>query len=186
MSNAERILRALDAKLTAAVELTLYGRAALLLGFPSPPKEAALSRDVDAVLWMGQAEELDATTNFWQAVEALNQELAPDGLYISHFFAEDQVVLRPGWRESRVSIPGSWADLVLFRLGDADLLLSKLMRDDPIDRRDALFIVKSAGLAPDEVDAALRAARIPDIPEIQEQFQLASRRLLDTLTDTHA
>jgi hypothetical protein len=60
MSNAERILRALDSHLNQVVELTLYGRAALQLGFPNPPEEYARSHDVDVVLWLGQAEELAA------------------------------------------------------------------------------------------------------------------------------
>ena len=64
MSNAESILGCLAAKLTSEVELTLYGRAALQMGFAAPPEEYALSRDVDAVLWTGQAEALDRDTNF--------------------------------------------------------------------------------------------------------------------------
>ncbi len=64
MNNAEKILTALDRKLTASVELTLYGRAALFLGFEHPPAEYALSRDVDAVLWKGQAEMLLEILNF--------------------------------------------------------------------------------------------------------------------------
>ena len=42
MSNAELILRAVDARLDCVVDLTLYGRAALHLGFPHPPLEYAL------------------------------------------------------------------------------------------------------------------------------------------------
>lgn len=55
MNNAKRILACLDRKLNAHIDLTLYGRAAIVLGFECPPDEYALSRDVDAVLWKGQA-----------------------------------------------------------------------------------------------------------------------------------
>ena len=58
MTNAERILLVLDGCLASTVELTLYGRAALTLGFDETPEEYALSQDVDAVLWLGQAEAL--------------------------------------------------------------------------------------------------------------------------------
>jgi hypothetical protein len=95
MTNAQRILMLLDAQLTSRIDLTLYGRAALHLGFPSAPEEHALSRDVDAVLWLGQAEELSEKTNFWNAIEHVNQELADQELYISHFFTESQVILLP-------------------------------------------------------------------------------------------
>lgn len=178
MSNAERILRALDELLNSPVELTLYGRAALQLGFSDPPQQYAWSRDVDAVFWRGQAEQLAARTNFWEAVEAVNNQFADEQLYISHFFEEDQVVLRPDWREQRRRIGGEWRHLVLFRLGDVDLFLSKLMRDDPIDLADARFIVERAKLSPEQIRQAVASARVPPIAEIQEQFQRCASRFL--------
>jgi hypothetical protein len=181
MNNAETILTHLDRKLNTRIELTLYGRAALALGFDHPPDEYALSRDVDAVFWKGQAEMLLETTNFWEAVNDINNELADQELYISHFFEEDQVILRPDWRAHRVTVKGAWHYLDLFRLGDIDLLLSKLMRDDPIDHQDALFIYEQGHLDVTTVTRAFQAARFPDIPEIYEQFTLASRRLLKAI-----
>lgn len=181
LKNAARILAALDNLLEAPVDLTLYGRAALSLGFSDPPEEYAWSRDIDAVLWTGQAEELNEKTNFWEAVDKVNRALAGEDLYISHFFEEDQVILRPQWKQDRVKIPGTWRKLDLYRLGDLDLLLSKLMRDDPIDQADARFIVSRAGFAREQIEQAIRSARVPDIPEISEQFQRASRRLLASI-----
>ncbi|MBT7065316.1 MAG: hypothetical protein HN919_03360 [Verrucomicrobia bacterium] len=182
MTNAERILTLLDTQLTSRVELTLYGRAALHLGFSDAPKEHALSRDVDAVLWLGQAEALNEETNFWEAIEHVNQELADQELYISHFFTESQVILLPDWRSSRIPISGKWTHLDLYRLGNIDLLLSKLMRDDPIDHADAQFIARASNLGVSDITAAIAKAHVPDAPEIQEQFELASRKLLKALT----
>lgn len=181
MTNAERILRALDDALTSDVELTLYGRAALLLGYGNAPAEYALSCDVDAVMWIGQAEELSETTDFWDAVDKVNADLAGDGLYISHFFTEDQVALRPVWREHRVGLEGNWEHLNLSRLGDPDLLLSKLMRDEPLDFADARFIVQQAGLTKSDVEEAVAGVRLPDSLEVQEEFGRASERLLASL-----
>lgn len=181
MSHARDILQVLDEKLNSPVELTLYGRAALQLGFDPPLEEHALSRDVDAVLWLGQAEELKERTNFWEAVEAVNRELAERELYVSHFFTEDQVILQPDWKEHRVRIPGPWRHLDLYRLGNLDLLLTKLMRDDPLDRKDALFIVARSGLRAGDIETALHRARVPETPEIQEQFRDATRKLLEAL-----
>lgn len=81
------------------MELTLYGRAALELGFPNPKPEYGRSLDVDIVLWIGQAEELDDTSNFWKALEQLNKEFDADGLFISHLFEESQVILSREWRK---------------------------------------------------------------------------------------
>jgi hypothetical protein len=181
MNNAERILTALDRRLNSRIELTLYGRAALFLGFESPPQEYALSKDVDAVFWKGQAEILLETTNFWEAVNEVNKELADQELYISHFFEESQVILRPNWREQRVKIHRSWNNLILYRLGDIDLLLSKLMRDDPIDLEDALFIYEHGTLDTETLKHAFQEARIPDILEIKKQFDLASQRFLKSI-----
>jgi len=184
MTNAEKILSRLDEKLDSEIDLTLYGRAALHLGFKDAVDEHALSRDVDAVFWVGQAEALNEQTNFWVAIEEINREFAEQGLYISHFFTEDQVILQPDWRENRVKIDGAWSNLQLHRLGDLDLLLSKLMRDEPVDRADAQFIVRSGGLARAEVERALSRARVPDVAEIREQFKLASGKLLASLPDS--
>ena len=178
VNHAEKILSALDERLNTVVELTLYGRAALSLGFPSSPVEMALSRDVDAVFWVGQAQELANTTNFWEAVEGVNRFFAEQELYISHFFEETQVILRPQWRQERVKIPGTWERLDLFRLGDVDLLLSKMMRDDPLDLRDALFIARSAGMKKEAIELALKQAHVPNVPEIREQFQICQKKFL--------
>jgi hypothetical protein len=183
MNNAEIILACLDQKLNARIELTLYGRAALLLGFESPPDEYALSRDVDAVFWKGQAEMLFETTNFWTAVNEVNHELTDQELYISHFFEEDQVILRQDWRIQRIQVKGSWKHLDLSRLGDIDLLLSKLMRDDPIDLEDAMFIYEQGHLDIATLTQAFQDARIPDIAEIKEQFVLASHRFLHAISN---
>lgn len=181
MTNAERILQCLDKHLSSRVELTLYGRAALTLGFAETPEDYALSRDVDAVLWVGQAEELNEKTDFWDAVAATNDELSSSGLYISHFFTEDQVLLQPDWKTNRVELLDVWPHLSLYRLSDLDLVLSKLMRDDAIDQSDARFIIEKAGLDRRAVEKALSSARLPESPEVHEQFALASKRLLKTL-----
>lgn len=181
MNNAEIVLNALDQALTSNVELTLYGRAALQLGFDRPLPEFAVSRDVDAVLFLGQAEQLNEETNFWEAVDEINKDLAEQELYISHFFVEDQVILSTNWKDNKCVINGDWRHLDIYRLGNADLLLSKLMRDDAIDLQDALFIVDRAGFSQSEIRAILNSAVIPDVPEIVEQFDLASKRLLSTL-----
>ena len=177
MTNAERLLKAVDDRLDEDAELTLYGRAALHLGFPNPPPEYALSRDVDAVLWVGQAESLAEHGNFWAAVEDVNRLFADQELYISHFFEETQVILTPTWRQKRTPVPGEWKRLRLYRLGNEDLFLSKLMRDDPIDRADAQFIIRAAPLSQEQIRSAIRMARVPPIPEIEDQFNACIRRL---------
>lgn len=178
VKNAEKILAMLDDLLEQPVELTLYGRAALSLGYPDSPDEYAWSKDVDGVLWIGQAEELAAHTNFWSAQEEVNRRLQEQGLFITHLFEENQVVLRPDWRANRVPVTGNWKYLRVFRLSDLDLILSKMMRNDPVDRQDIRFILNRSKCSKADVEQAIKTARIPDVPEIREQFDLASLWLL--------
>jgi hypothetical protein len=173
MNHAERLLARLDARLDGTADLTLYGRAALHLGYSRPKPEYALSLDVDVVLWMGQADELERSGNFWVALEQVNREFEADGLSMSHLFDEDQVVLSADWRSQRVRLPGgAYRRLVLHRLSDADMLLSKLMRFDPTDLEDLAFVVARSGLRPAAVADAIRQARIPDSAEVREQVAL--------------
>ena len=101
------------------VDLTLYGRAAFVLGFKNAPKEFALSKDIDVILSIGQADELARTTNFWEAIEEVNREFRDQELYISHLFEEDQVILTFKWSDQRVRINRPWKNLKVHRLGDA-------------------------------------------------------------------
>ena len=96
-------------------------------------------------------------------------------------FVEDQVILTPDWRRNRQEIPSPWRHLALHRLGDADLLLSKLMRDDPQDRNDALFIASRRGWSRTEIDGIIAQARIPAIAELEEQFAIAAAKLLEAI-----
>ena len=137
MTYAERILGELDGQLDGVVELTLYGWAAFLLGFEDPPIQFSQSMDVDAVLWLGQADEMEENTNFWDALEQANKALEPEGFYMSHLFEEDQVILKADWKANRKPIPGNWNNLNLYRLSDQDLLLSKL-RIHPSDPAETI------------------------------------------------
>ena len=50
MNNPLRILQTLDRHLAASAEITLFGRAALALGYAGSPAAFAATHDVDAVL----------------------------------------------------------------------------------------------------------------------------------------
>ncbi|MEY2492237.1 MAG: hypothetical protein QOH24_1188 [Verrucomicrobiota bacterium] len=178
VNNAERILSALDAQLDKSVELTLYGRAAFALGFSNAPKEFARSKDIDAVLWMGQADELLRRTNFWEAVDQVNRQFRDQELYVAHLFDEMQVILTPKWKQQRVRISGPWKKLKVYRLGEADLFLSKLMRNDPQDLADATFILDATGWNSDQVADIISSARVPQVAEIREQFAICAAHFL--------
>ncbi|MEJ6581388.1 MAG: hypothetical protein QNL33_19195 [Akkermansiaceae bacterium] len=181
MIYAHRILSELDRHLDSPVELTLYGRAAFFLGFPDPPPQFSQSLDVDAILWLGQADELEANTNFWEALEETNLALKSEGYYMSHLFEENQVILTEGWREERASISGAWKHLCLTGLPDKDLFLSNLMRDDPQDREDALFIVRRNDWKVGTITEFFEEAVIPDLQEIHDEFDKARVALLREL-----
>ena len=176
MNNPLRILQAVDAKLDQPIEFFLFGRAALVLGFAKPPAEAGATEDVDGIIPRDLLATLQANEGWWKALQAANDELATEGLYLTHLFDEEQIILRKNWREEAVTVsnPGL-RFLALWRPATIDLILTKMMRGpDPDDMADVRFYLASE---PDIDVAALQdafaAAVGPDIPEIWQFFAAA-------------
>lgn len=180
-SAADRVLEFLDARLTSAVELNVFGRSAMAMAFPGQP-DFTRTVDVDIILFEGQAEALLDHSSFWGVVDQLNDAFAPEGIYMTHFFVESQIVIRPEWREHRIPLPRNYNYLQLFRPANEDLFLTKCMRHDPLDMEDAWFICRESTWTLPEIEKILKSARIPDIPEIREQFDLCRREILRRMT----
>lgn len=64
MNNPLRILQTLDRHLTKPAEITIFGRAALALGFPNSPAAFATTHDVDAILPLGWLAAEDQNLDF--------------------------------------------------------------------------------------------------------------------------
>ncbi|HAB15354.1 MAG TPA: hypothetical protein DCE44_02775, partial [Verrucomicrobiales bacterium] len=179
MSNAERILQVLDRRLDHPVRLIVYGRAALALGFNSPPPGALVSLDVDAIIPLPEVSAWQADVGFWDAQEATNAELEPDGLYITHLFRADQIFLRRDWEQHLVAItrpPTRW--LQLFRPATLDLILTKMMRgDDPQDMADVEFLIRHDHITAAQVESAMAEVVLPELAELREAFAQAQPRV---------
>ncbi|MFK7909826.1 MAG: DUF6036 family nucleotidyltransferase [Akkermansiaceae bacterium] len=182
MNHPKSILEALDRRLTAPTELVLYGRAALALGFEQPRAEFAATLDVDAILPLADLPRLEADDVFWTALEETNNELESQGLYMTHLFVEDQVILSEGWYQRRVPIEvASLQKLRLFRPDLGDLILTKMMRVDPQDRDDILFLLGEMEKPQLQLPPYFDNAHIPPIPEIEEAFRENKRWILSEL-----
>lgn len=179
MNNPERILTTLDQGLDHPVQLVVYGRAAIALGFDNPPNAVKLTLDVDGIIPISQIEAFRADSNFWNAQEATNRELQKEGLYITHLFEADQVFLRRDWEQHLVPIthpPLRW--LRLFRPATLDLILTKMMRgDDPQDLADIDFLIRHDGVTPAEVERAMADVVLPDLAELRDAFERAEPRV---------
>lgn len=175
MINAERILSALDARLDHQVDLVIYGRAAISLGFDNPPEDVSKTLDVDVIIPLTQLNRFREDQNFWDAQEATNRELEKEGLYITHLFRADQVFLRPDWEQHLVPITRPktrW--LRLLRPATLDLVLTKMMRgDDPQDLADIAFLIRHDRLTPAQIESAVAEAVIPDLVELRAAFERA-------------
>ena len=114
--------------------------------------------------------------------QLVNRELEPAGLYFTHLFEDGQVVLRPDWLQYRVPLvrPG-WSYLRLYRPATEDLILSKMMRVDPQDRNDILFLVRQSDCDRRVLNAAFDRAQIPEIEEIVQAYQENLRWLREVL-----
>jgi hypothetical protein len=179
MDNASVILRTFDAQLNHSVRLVLYGRAAVQLGFKNAPENVAQSKDVDAIIPLSDLELLTADSQFWDAQEATNEKLSPQGLYITHLFRSDQVFLRRDWENFLQPIQGlelRW--LKLHRPATVDLILTKMMRgDDAQDMEDIAFMVRHDLISPQQIEEAFRDAIIPNVLELREAFEKAKPRV---------
>jgi hypothetical protein len=179
VNNPLFILQNLDRHLDHPVELTLYGRAALALGFPSHEPRHETTQDVDAIIPLAQLDELRADAQFWDARDATNAELAERGLYMTHLFTEADVFRLPDWVNRRVPIPSPFSHLKLLRPAALDLILTKMMRGaDPEDLSDIEFLLKHERLAEPELQAAFERVRVPDIQELHDAFRAAQPKVM--------
>ncbi|MSU62576.1 MAG: hypothetical protein EXS31_09290 [Pedosphaera sp.] len=178
MNNPLHILQTLDRHLTTRTEITLFGRAALALGYAPCPAASAATQDVDAILplaWLAaEAENLD----FWEAQHRANTDLESEGLYVTHLFRELEVVLTPDWLTRRVRIPLELRHLAVFRPATLDLILTKMGRGDENDLADIGFLLTREPLTADQLRAVFARARVPDIPENQALFLAAQPKVL--------
>lgn len=179
MNQPEHIVRTLDHFLVQPTRLILYGRAALALGYPHPLPPFQATMDVDAILPEVEMTTIEADDSFWHAIEKTNDHLQASGLYLTHLFADSQVILRPNWLEFLVPINLPRLEFLrLFRPATEDLILTKMMRVDPQDRSDIEFLLLQKNLNPSALETLLKSARIPEIPEIQQAFETNSRWLI--------
>jgi hypothetical protein len=175
MDNPSLILQAVDKNLDHEVNLTIYGRAALWLGFDTPPPETAKTQDVDAIISLQQETELAADLRFWDATEKANAELAARGLYITHLFSEREIFLRRQWQQHLVPLKKmALRHLRLFRPAAIDLVLSKMMRgNDPQDMADAEFMIRHDHITEAQLTQAFLEMKPVELPELRDAFALA-------------
>ena len=148
LTNPERLVSALNNGLDHEVSLVLYGRSALVLGFTGCAEEAGATKDVDAIIRLGELNELVNDSGFWDARDAVNLLFKEEGLYITHLFQEDQVFLRPDWEQHIAPVlRPQTLHLKLFRPHTIDLILTKMMRgNDPQDMEDVAFMIRHDGI----------------------------------------
>lgn len=178
MNNPLHILQTLNRHLTAPAEITLFGRAALTLGYEASPAAFAMTHDVDAILPLSWVTAEDQNLDFWQAQQRTNTELEPAGLYLTHLFREVEVILTPEWLTRRVGIPLELARLTVFRPATLDLILTKMARGDDNDLADIEFMLIREPQTPDQLRAAFARARVPEVPEIHALFHSAQPKVL--------
>lgn len=175
MNNPLEILRTLDGHLTKPVELTLFGRSALALGYPDPPPEYGATLDVDGIIPAGMP---GPDADFWLAQQATNAELRKRGLYITHLFSELDIILQPDWILRRVLLHLPLRNLQTFRPATVDLVLTKMARGDGQDLSDIQFLLHREPLSQEALRTAFARARVPDVPEILELFLAAQSKVL--------
>jgi hypothetical protein len=165
------ILTTLDSFLEQETRVVLYGRAALALGFGAAAETHGATMDVDAILPAVEMAAVEADAQFWRALDRTNAALESRGLYMTHLFTDEQVILTPEWLEKIVPLPvPGLTRLRVSRLSTVDLVLTKMMRRDPQDADDIELLLREERIGPKELAAAFARARCPEISEIRETF----------------
>lgn len=181
LSNPERLLLALDALLDHRVNLVLYGRSAVWLGFENPPPAIGATKDVDAIIRMSQLDELVNDEQFWDSRDAVNEQFKGEDMYITHLFQENQVFLRSDWLAHLVPLAKPVTrQLDLFRPATIDLILTKMMRgNDEWDMQDIEFMLHHDKISLAVITQAMNEAVIPDEQEYRDAFEKARVRVLE-------
>ncbi len=171
-NNPERILRTLDSYLERPTRIVMFGRAALAMGFPAYGDRFSGTQDVDAILPVVELPKIEADEQFWKAIESTNRALESEGLYITHLFTDQQVILTGGWTDRLFPVcPGRYRNLELFRPSAIDLILTKMMRNDLQDIADIRFLIERERVSPRQLQEGFDRARIPEIAEIRAIFE---------------
>jgi hypothetical protein len=130
-----------------------------------------VTTDVDVILPGVQMAAIEADGQMWEALAKTNAALAPQGLYMTHLFTDEQVILTPDWLKKIVAIPlPALKRLQVFRPSTVDLILTKMMREDPQDADDIEFLLRQEKIEPATLAGAFARARCPDLPEIRDTF----------------
>ena len=183
MSNPLRILQTFDRHLAGPAEMTLFGRAALALGFPEAPPGSHTTRDVDVILSFEWLLREDKNIDFWLAQQSTNAELSADGLYLTHLFRESEVIVQPDWLARRAKLSLPLTRLTVHRPATVDLILTKMARGDEQDLEDIRFLLSQEPMSPHELEAAFSRARVPDLAEIRALFLATQPKVLKLAQD---
>lgn len=175
---AALILETLDRHLQGPGTIRLLGGAALTLGYGLD----RTTEDVDLLQDDAEVTALIEAAEFGQALEATNVELEPKGLYLTHIWGPEQLILSSTWRSRcrPISLP-SLQKLRLEVLGPADLIISKLARADDGDLRDMEYLL-TTHVSVAEVEELLPSIVVPEIfTESWPRAKAALASLLDRL-----
>lgn len=137
----------------------------------SNPLTILKTLDVDAILPAKDMAAIERNDDFWQAQEKTNNKLQSAGLYFTHLFEEKQVILSANWLQHIVTLDvWPFKKLSLKRPSTHDLALTKMMRVDPEDREDILFLVRQKDWDSIKFVQCLDQVRCPPVLEIEEAF----------------
>lgn len=175
---AQLILETLDRHLRGSGTVRLLGGAALTLGYGLERS----TEDVDLLQDDAEVRALIDGAEFGEALQATNAELEPRGLYLSHIWGPEQLILARDWRTRcrPLTLP-SLERLRLEVLSAPDLVISKLARADDGDLRDMEFLLREHTSVA-EVESLLPSVAVPEVfAESWPSARSALAQLLDRL-----
>jgi hypothetical protein len=190
MNPAQTIAETLDRNLTRPTEVVVFGAAALLLDRKFARRMGGrTTNDIDIIIPAERELKLNTDREFWQALEATNRELEPNGLYITHIFPEREVALTPEWKQHTVPLYQEYlSKLTLVRPRVLDLVISKMGRGDAQDVADVRSMLRlhrdvtGVEITGAQIAEAAKRANVPAVyreifPRACERIVAAAREL---------
>lgn len=184
MNRAHRIAATLDGFLTKETPVIVFGAGAILLDPAfAPSLQNRETNDLDFIIPSDRELQVNSDHQFWEAKDAPNRALEPEGLFLSHIFVEHQVVLSKEWQQHlRPLAHPEFRFLRVSRPRTLDLVLSKMVRGDAMDCEDVRFLLTHDPVRPDDIAAAAASATVADV--YADVFPSARQRILDVAAKT--
>ena len=156
--DTRKLIHVLAQHIAISVDLVLFGGGAMTLAYRSQ----RATEDLDILVGESQLQ-LYAEQGLGEVFDQVNRQLEPMGLYIRHLWSPLQEVLTQNWEQKLVHIDPWWNNslLQLRAISPLDMIASKLVRFDDVDREDIRYLIAEGWVQKEDLQSFPSQLLIP-------------------------